>query len=158
MLKLAGAALVFIAASLYGRGMCEKMKRRLAIVTALDDLICYIGGSIENFRMPLGRIFDDYHNTVLEETGFLNTLRRDGLAPAISNMEKELPPEIYDQLCSFAGTIGGGSATEETKLCDFTKERLRKVGEDMRTQLPQRLKMYRLLPLLAAASILLLIL
>ncbi len=158
MLKLAGAALVFIAATLYGRGMCEKIKRRLSVVTALDDLISYMRGSIENLRLPLGRIFDDYHNAFLDQIGFIDILRRDGLAPAVSSIEKELPPDIYDQLCSFAGTIGGGSASEEAKLCDFTKERLQKTGEDMRMQLPARLKMYRLLPLLAAASILLLIL
>ena len=115
-------------------------------------------GSIENLRLPLGRIFDDYHNAFLDQIGFIDILRRDGLAPAVSSIEKELPPDIYDQLCSFAGTIGGGSASEEAKLCDFTKERLQKTGEDMRMQLPARLKMYRLLPLLAAASILLLIL
>ncbi len=157
MLKLAGAALVFTAAAFFGGNMCEKIKNKLALLEALGDLISYIGESIETFRLPLGRIFEDYQNTFLQEIGFLYILRRDGLAAAICSVEKDLLPEIFDQLCSFAGAIGGGYASEQAKLCAFTKERLCSASSDLRTQLPGRLKIYRMLPLLAAASVLLLI-
>lgn len=157
MLKLAGAALVFTAAAFFGAGMCEKIRNKLALLEALGDLVSYMGESIETFRLPLGRIFEDYQNTFLQEIGFLNILRRDGLAAAICSVEKDLPPEIFDQLCSFAGAIGGGYASEQAKLCAFTKERLCNASSDLRTQLPGRLKIYRMLPLLAAASVLLLI-
>ena len=157
MLKLAGAAIIFAAAFLYGGNMCEKTKKKLALTEALGDFISYIGESIETFRLPLGRIFEDYQNGFLQEIGFLDILRRDGFAAAICSVDKDLPPEMFDQLCTFAGAIGGGYASEQAKLCAFTKERLCGVCANLRTQLPGRLKMYRLLPLLAAASVLLLI-
>lgn len=156
MLKLAGAVLILAAASFYGGSMCEKTKEKLTLTEALSDLISYIGQSIEAFRLPLGRIFDDYQNAFLQKIGFLDILRRDGFAAAVCSVEKALPPEIYDQLCSFAGAIGGGYAPEQAKLCAFTEERLLGACADMRAQLPGRLKMYRLLPLLAAASVLIL--
>ena len=56
MLKLAGAVLVFAAAALYGRGLCEKTKKKLALLEALEDFISYIGESIETLRLPLGPI------------------------------------------------------------------------------------------------------
>ncbi len=157
MLKLAGASILFAAAFFYGGNMCEKTKKKLTLIEALGDLISYIGESIETFRLPLGRIFEDYQNGFLQEIGFLDILRRDGFAAAICSVEKDLPPEVFDQLCSFAGAIGGGYASEQAKLCAFTKERLCGACVDLRAQLPGRLKMYRLLPLLAAASVLLLI-
>ena len=157
MLKLAGAVLVFVAASLYGRGLCEKTKKKLALLEALEDFISYIGESIETLRLPLGRIFEDYHNAFLEEIGFMELLRRDGLAAAICSIEKDQPPEIFDYMSSFSKTIGGGYAAEQTKLCVLTTQRLQKAWTDMGDQLPGRLKMYRLLPLLAAASVLILI-
>lgn len=157
MLKLAGAVLVFVAASLYGRGLCEKTKKKLALLEALEDFISYIGESIETLRLPLGRIFEDYHNAFLEEIGFMELLRRDGLAVAICSIEKDLPPDIFDYMSSFSKTIGGGYAAEQTKLCVLTGQRLQKAWTDMGDQLPGRLKMYRLLPLLAAASVLILI-
>ena len=98
MLKLAGAVLVFVAASLYGRGLCEKTKKKLALLEALEDFISYIGESIETLRLPLGRIFEDYHNAFLEEIGFMELLRRDGLAVAICSIEKDLPPDIFDSV------------------------------------------------------------
>lgn len=158
MLKLAGAALVFVAAALYGRGLCEKIKRRLALLEAMEDLISYIGESIETLRQPLGRIFEDYQNTFLEKNGFTKILRREGLFAAVCSVQKDLPAEIFDCLSAFSRTIGGGYASEQTKLCILTGQRLQRVRDGMCAQLPGKMKVYRLMPLLAAASVLILIL
>ena len=157
MLKLAGAAIIFAAAFHYCGNMVVQKKKNLSQTAPQGEFNSYISESIETFRLPLGRIFEDYQNGFLQEIGFLDILRRDGFAAAICSVEKDLPPEMFDQLCTFAGAIGGGYASEQAKLCAFTKERLCGVCANLRTQLPGRLKMYRLLPLLAAASVLLLI-
>ena len=158
MLKLAGGVLLLFSASVCGKNLCEKLRQRLSMVNALADLVTYIGENIETFRMPLPKIFETYENAYLAQIGFLSTARSDGLSAAIRNVKHILPPELYDRMCAFSSSIGGGYAPEQERLCSMTAVRLRQAGAEMQERQTEKIKMYRLLPLLTAASVLILIL
>lgn len=154
---IVGALLFLMAAFLWGRERGKREAQTLYLAEGLYSLADYTQARINSFRTPLFRIFNDFSNGFLEECGFIKSLREEGIVFAVGSIADELPDEVREDVLSFAAGLGGGYCEEQVELCRYTKERLLCFIENAKNTLPARLRMYRLLPVLLASTLIILL-
>lgn len=154
---LAGAAMIGTAALFIGREKSEKEVKRLRILEGLLSFISYTEEEIKNFKTPLSQIFEGFSNDVLLECGFILTLRSSGALEAVRYVLPYLSESAARELQSFARGLGGGYTEGQSALCEVTLARLSREAEEIRENLSERVRMYRLIPMLIAASVIILL-
>ena len=155
---LAGSAILLGAAFLWGCERTSKEKKKLSIIGELNSLVRYIESHIRNFRTPLFDIYEQYSSKELMKCGFIETMRADGFLAAVSKVEGILPVETVDHLKKFGKMIGNGYEKEQSELCLFLSEQLLAKEKKLYGELPKKVKMYRLLPVLLAVTVIILLL
>ena len=158
LLRSFGAVLLLAAAS--GWGFCEIRdgRRRILELEAVLDLIRAVREGIDRLTAPLSEIYAAYENPVLRESGFLNLLREAGMAEAVEKTEWRLSSGELAVLRDLASRLGRGFREEQTALCRYAGDRLEDALEKLRAEEDGRARLWRSIPLLAALSLILLLL
>lgn len=154
---MVGALFLTVAAFVWGRERCKREREKLLALEGLIAFVSYADEQISTFRTPLARIYNDFSNEYFEKSGFLLTMSEKGLESALEHLEGILPSEAMKEARIFASSLGGGFCEGQSALCKYTEKRLEQEATTLRDSLPERLKMYRLLPILFAASVIILL-
>lgn len=152
MIRLAGGAILVVSAVIWGRRQGESVKKRCAITAALCNFVRYTGERIETFRDPLCDIFSSYRDDVLGECGFIAALKESGAAAAVAAVRDLMCPEDAAIMESFAKKLGATYEAGQRAMCEYTASALQKSAEAQKEELSQKLRLFRVLPALAAAS------
>lgn len=150
---------MLVAASLWwGLEKVREEERRLLILRGLVSFCRFVGEEINAYRTPLLKIFSGFENEALFEAGFIPLLRKEGVALAVASLEGMVNRDIHRELSHFAAELGGGDTESQKTLCALTLERLERELESFGKAYAERLRMYKLLPLLLGASVIILLL
>lgn len=141
---------------LWGHQSAEKLAYRQRLTAALASFIEYCGERIKIFRDPISVIYSSFENEILNDCGFVSHLRMSGAAAAAKCVADILLPEDAAILREFSGKIGQGYGDSQKSLCDYCSAALRESEKKQLSDLPGRVKLYRFLPPLAAASVVIL--
>lgn len=152
MIKIAGGVILILCAVLWGRECCAALRKRCEITAALGAFVRYTGERIGSFRDPLDVIFAAYSDKCLEECGFLPVLRESGALAAAKTLSASLTEKDARTFISFADRLGGGYEESQLALCTYTASSLEQSAAGQEQAMGEKLKLYRLLPALAAAS------
>lgn len=158
MIRLAGGSIVFICALLWGHGRSECLYRRQRLTAALAAFAEFCGERIASFREPLDTIFASFSNDELGKRGILQILRHDGAPAAMRAVMPELDESDAAVILDFSVKIGMGYGEAQKTLCDHTAAALRESARRQEEALADKTRIYRLLPPLAAASVIILLL
>ena len=156
MLKIAGSFIILSACWLYGYQLSQKSEKDLLITDALVSFVMFINASIKTNRMPLRDIFSDFTNEELHNCGFINALNESGLSDAISSIEVYLTVEASEAMLFLDKNIGGIDLESQTRVCDYVEEKLREEYAKIKSNYKEKRRMYRLLPILAGLSVIVL--
>ncbi|MBQ4066105.1 MAG: hypothetical protein IJD22_00545 [Clostridia bacterium] len=157
MIRSVGALLLLLCAALWGIERGRREKTALRIIAELVNFIEYTREQISNFRTPLLRIYSEYCCEARELEDFFSALRRNDTENAVGLLSERIPKSAYREASLFFSSLGGGYSEGQESLCIAAKARLERIGEEMRESLGEKLRMYRLLPLLLAASLVILL-
>ena len=157
MLKIAGCAVAVFCSAVWGYEKSKTVRFSVRMSESLRDLVKRIGDDIDVLCRPLDEIYSTYSDEILEGTGFLDDLRENGFLRALDTVSDTLPAEAMQILIPFAMRLGGGDRESETALCKRTVMLLTDLIDDKKEKLPEKMKMYRVLPLLCALSVVILI-
>lgn len=151
-----GALIVLSASGYWGYDRCKKEKEALCLFHGLISLCDYTEMHIRLFRTPIYDIYEKFSDEYLEGIGFMVSLRSGDVQKAMSAVDcclNEKGSKVFEE---FLSRIGSGYEEDQRALCRFTSDYLKAVEADARENLPQRLKMYKLLPVLIACSVIIL--
>jgi hypothetical protein len=81
----------------------------------------------------------------------------EGVEKATEVLRGKISESAYKDVKVFSKGLGGGYSEGQKKLCEITQKRLEKVLKDQKSSLAERVRMYRLLPVLIAASVIILL-
>lgn len=154
---LLGAVIVLLATGYWGYDKCKKEKEALMILQGLVSFCDYTEMHIRLFRTPLYDIFEKFSDEYLEDIGFISCLKsgkRDDALNSVSTLLHESGIKVLEE---FLLQIGTGYEEDQRALCVYTSEQLRSIEKDLREKLPQKLRMYKLLPILLACSVIILL-
>ncbi|MBE6588484.1 MAG: hypothetical protein E7647_08770 [Ruminococcaceae bacterium] len=157
MTAVPGALLLCAAAFLWGRERGRLEEEKLSLLLGFISFVEYTKEQITVFKTPLDRIFSDYCSKELEGMGFIKVLREKGATDAVKLLQGKIPEEAFLEGVQFCSLLGGGYTEGQKKLCEVTLARLEKTADELRALIPGRVRMYRLLPVLIAASVIILL-
>ncbi len=138
--------------SWYGQQWENKKHRTMK---ALYEMFLYIQKSIECYAMPLGEIFRNCSNPVLEETEFLPYWKRGELKDAVNTL-KGLTPAVESALLHYAENAGSGYKDAELQLCHNVIAELETALNSQSEMIKNKNKLYRTMPFLFVLSVVLL--
>lgn len=150
--RLIGGAILIGCTASWGKQASSKLLHRQQLTAALADFAEYCGERIRLFRDPLDVIYASFENDILAKEGFTQSLRLSGAAIAAASMEDKLLGGDAAVLREFSKKIGQGYSDEQAALCTFTASSLRESEKRQLAELPGKTRIYKLLPPLAAAS------
>ncbi len=157
MIRLCGGAVIVVCMLFWGREKASELYERQRITKALSVFVLFCKDRISAFRDPLSVIFAAFENDVLESAGFIAQLRCCGCRAACETVLSKLSANDAALLSEFAEKIGGGDEASQTVLCAHVAEGLDKSSNAQLEELAGKSKMYRLLPALAALSLVILL-
>ena len=152
-IRAAGALLLLAASIGFGAANIRAEKNRRRELDAILRLVRHIRENIEHFSRPLGEIWARFDDPVLDASGFLAVLRREGMEAAVR--KSTLTADVRAVLSSFASSLGRGYREEQIALCRYTEEKLSGIAETLAKSAPDRERLWRTLPVLAALSLIL---
>lgn len=152
-----GALLFALSAFIWGREKGRQEEEKILLLEALLSFVSYTEEQITNFKTPLSRIYLDFSDPGLERIGFIEALREKGAEAAVEALKGKIPDSSYKDALNFAGGLGKGYSEGQKKLCDITLKRLEVATSELKANLSERVRMYRLLPVLVAASLIILL-
>ena len=157
MTKIFGALLFSIAAYFWGREKGRLEEEKILILEALISFVAYTEEEITNFKTPLFRIYSEFHDSCLDKIGFIPLLRSEGIEKAKDVLKGKISESSFKDVSAFAKGLGGGYSEGQKKLCEITLKRLEKSVKDLKVSLAERVRMYRLLPILISVSVIILL-
>ncbi len=157
MLRLTGAAIILITCFLYGNMLTRKAEAKVHLTEALCSFVMYINTSIKTARVPLNSIFYSFKNDALEDAGFSERLCCEGLLSAINHIESAIPREVFDAMIYLEKNIGGIDIESQTGICAYVEESLKEELKKAKNNFNNKKRMYRMLPVLAGLSVIILI-
>ena len=156
--RCVGAVLLLTAAAGWGYIEIREGRRRIRELEAVLDLIRVVREGIDRLSAPLSEIYAAYENPVLAANGFLFLLRTEGMAKAADGAGWRLSSAELDILRYLAGRLGRGFREEQTALCRYAEDRMTDALEKRRADEAGAARLWRSIPLLAALSLILLLL
>ena len=157
MATVMGAAFVFFCLLFWGNEKTKKEKKKLVVIEGLYSFVSYTSEQIKLFKAPLSHIYKSFTNEELENTGFLQCLCDNGWESACERISVYLTKETESDMKTFFQGIGAGYCESQISLCAMTLSCLERQIDSMRSTLPSKLKMYRVLPILLALSVIILL-
>lgn len=157
MMKIVGAIILCFCSFLWGIEKSKEAKMKLLCVEGLMEFVKFAGEQISVFKAPLPKIFEAFSNEELNACGFTDALKTEGAVAAVETLKGQIPIECYTEAESFARVLGNGYCEGQTELCRITVSHLNELYEKLRDGLPGRVRVYRMLPVLLAASVVILL-
>ena len=157
MLKLTGVLIIIACSVYYGRILERGADKKLRLTEALLSLVGYIEASIKTSRLPLGEIFASFKSETLSELGFLDSLCKTGIEESLEILEGSISEQAMSAMSYLGKHLGGIDAEGQLRICAYTEDMLKKDVEILKTELVEKKRLYRLLPLLAGMSVIILI-
>ena len=155
--SLAGAAIILSASVYWGYDRSKKEKEALLFICGLIALCDFSQMHIKLFRTPKGEIFQKFSDEYLERIGFLTYIREGETQRALALVRGVLDEKGCKAVDDFITMIGSGYEEDQRALCQYTSEQLRDIEGEKQKDLERKLKMYRLLPVLIACSVIILL-
>ncbi len=157
VMKFSGAASMVFAAVFYGFIKIRDVRRGICELSAFCELVKYIGDNIEHFMKPIPDIITSYSNAYLDSCGFLPDARMHGLYNAWEASDFILNDEARSLLDEFFLSVGKGYVDDELRLCEYTSKRLCAVLDSVRISAKDKERIYKTIPLMLAASVVLIL-
>ncbi len=145
-------------ALLFGMEKSRREREKLKIAEGLLAFVVYVGRQIESFKTPLGRIYSDFYDEGLDALGFCSILQSEGLTDALKKIEDKIPEALAKEMYSFSKGIGAGYEKGQAELCSYTAKVIESSVKSIKEELGDKVRMYRLLPLLLVLSLVILFL
>lgn len=156
MLKYAGILIILVCSVYYGNILSKSADSGLSITESLLYFIRYISTSIKTARLPLTDIFETFSDPILEELGFLQSVRMYGIFESAELIKDVLSKDSYEAIMYLGKNLGGIDTESQLGICSYAEEILSKDAEIIKKDLREKKKMYRLLPILAGMSVIIL--
>lgn len=150
-----GALLLLLCGALAGGGTLAYERRRCRQGEAFLSLMRHIRAQIDCFSTPLQGILANCDPAVWRDCGVSEPPR--GLAELLRDAPLCMPDEACRLLFDAAARLGAGYREEQLRCCDYFLERLTPICDKMRRELPKRERLALLLPITAAAILVLLL-
>ena len=158
VIRCLGAVLLLTAAAGWGFYEIREGRQRIRELEAVRDMVRTVREGIDRLSAPLSEIYASYENPTLAACGFLHLLRTAGMERAVEDTEWRLSPAEQGILSELALHLGRGFREEQTALCRYAEDRLSDALEKRRADEDGRARLWRAIPLLAALSLILLLL
>ncbi len=153
--RIIGAAVIF-AVSLYTGGACTVLwQRRVAVLSSFCKLLGALEDGISVMGLPQQNIVLPFSDAVLEETGFLGTVRflweqdpgTGVLSRALSEsgIRRFMEEEEYVLLRRFFADLGCEDRVREGERCAYVRARLQAVRDEASAALGARCRIARTL-------------
>ena len=159
MLKILG--LILIISGSFGGSLwnAHYQKQRLLINESILDFVLYIKNRIHFFHENLVDIYSSYENDYLQKTGFLTAIGDLGFNEAleISGTNDFFDKKVISVLNNFGKKLGKTGVEEQILNCDGCIEQLQQSINKLRTETPDKIKMYSSLSVIAGLGISLLL-
>ncbi len=133
-------------------------RRRTRELEALSSLLCAIQSGMLRHRLPLCEIYAAFENDALAACGFLEDLRKDGLAYALRADTLAIREEELSFLFTYAEDLGKRFLEEEREAAENALAALAARREEHRTEGAKKGKIQRTLLITGAGMLLLLLL
>ena len=156
MFKLIGASIILVSCIIYGNNLSKHEADSLNTCESLITFIMFINTSIKTTRKPLNIIYKDFSNEILEKFGFTEILNRDGLYDATYSIENKLTKNVLEALVFLDNNLGGINIESQLRVCDYVEGILRDEYMKIKNNYKEKCRMYRLLPILAGLSLIIL--
>lgn len=153
--KIAGSLILLLSSAGVGFELMSVKKERLRQLDELIGLISHIKSNIDYFMTPVNDILSDYTSVSLEDCGFLEIMRKSDLKSAVLSGAARLCDSEIKLLSEFSDNLGVGYKEEEIRLCDYYIQKLTLASEKEKEKIEKNRNMYKYIPVLCAASIIL---
>ncbi len=166
-MKWIGAVFCFLASLGIGLSAGRNEKERTAQCEAFLELFVYIQNQVGYFLAPTKLMYKNFHNDVLQKTGFLEALTaheadevyfdawNDALARARPNLN--LSETQYGIVRSFGSCIGKSNEELQLKHLEYYTKAMRAEVEKQKTEMKKNIKLYRTIGFAVGASIVILV-
>ena len=153
--KILGSGILIFAALYFSYIKISASRNKIREISAFIDIISEIKNGIYHFSKPLPEIFSNYNNDYFENNGFLKDITQFSARDVISKYSFVLNNESAEIIKSFFSKIGESYVEDEINLCGYTLERLTQIKNSMISDDKNIGKLYRTIPILAALSVIL---
>ena len=162
-MKFLGAMLCFLASFGIGFSAGKNERIRTAECEAFLELFVYIQNQVGYFLAPTKLMYQNFHNEVLEKTGFLEALTShekdevyfdvwtDALARTRASMK--LSEAQYEIVRAFGSSIGKSNEELQLKHLEYYTKAMRAETEKQKAVLEKNVKLYRTLGFAIGAAI-----
>lgn len=158
MLKIIGAIIIISVGIFFSSKLCKEQTSKLSVASSLIDFTEHIRASIYTSRLPLDEIFSTFTAPALADCGFEYQLNQNGLNAALCTVSPTVSPRSMAVLENLASGLGGINTDIQLRLCEETVTVLREEYSKQKEFFSEKKKMYRALPILLAASVVILML
>lgn len=124
------------------------MKSKIVLLDELIEFIMYTKSKIEYFSIPVNQIYEDYDK------------KSELLAEIISSKScKKLnfDKNTANTINNFFVSLGKGFKKEEIALCDYTYDILKESSSKLKSELPNKIKIFRAISMFVSLSLIILI-
>jgi len=155
-MKIMGSA-VLIGGALYASAQAKSEERaRFADTSALEELIAYIRGQIQQYKTPLCEIWSNYPSENVRIRDFCRMAMQGGAQKALAALN--LSTADREALKRFIARMGQGYLEDELKRCDELLLILNRSVSELRENMPKKAKLNASLWMLGAVSLMILLL
>ncbi|MBE6636333.1 MAG: hypothetical protein E7618_00845 [Ruminococcaceae bacterium] len=160
MIRFCGMALTALSALLFGALSCAHWQNECRQLESFLRLARLIRTRIECFHQPLAKIYADFSDPSLNSSGFIASLRENGLITALIQTKDRLglSEESFSLLSEFAAELGKSPADDQVRHCDRSIRALEERYQQLRQDLPTKMRLARTLSAAAAAMTIILLL
>ena len=158
LLRTTGAVLILLAAGGWGMREIREGRRRLREMDAALRFVRHIRENIDRLARPLPQIYASWEDPALVSNGFLDLLWSEGMEAAVEGAAWSLSDAERAILRDLAAQLGRGFREEQTALCRYAEDGLADALERLKKETGDRERLWRSIPLLAALSLILLLL
>ena len=151
-LKIIGIILILTISVTIGFILCNNLRTRLKNITSLCSFIEHISDNIQLYKTPLDEIYASFSDDYLEKTGFISGLDS-GFYNSAANCGLLYGDEESKIIRNIGEKLGCGTVEEMSKLCISSIDKLRRLEDKLRCELPDKQKVYRRISIIAGASI-----
>ena len=166
-MKWIGAFLCFLTSVSIGWMAGSKERKRTEECEAFLELFIYIQNQVGYFLAPTKLMYKNFHNAVLEKTGFLEALCAheadevyfDVWSNALEHSRENLSlsDDQIEIVRSFGTCIGKSNEELQMKHLEYYTKALRKETEKQKMLMQKNIKLYRTLGFSVGAAILILV-
>ncbi len=153
--KTAGGIAILVTAVYFGLSKVNELRTRLNALRSVLALIAHIKRRIECFREPLFSIYASFDDDHFDSTGIGSRLRQGGLACTAEHLIGLTDSEKLS-LIEFEKKLSEYYPADAVRLCEMKEAEFGEILNTASESFKTKAKLYKILPVLAALSVILL--